>query len=232
VRVWHLDVIKFLLEHGADTKIKSKELMTPLLVALMNSNKEIALELIEADPSVINDCMYENPSKLSPMIVAVKENFDEVIRALIKHGAHLYNDECDTTPLHIAATKGLDSIVTTLIEVGASVNRCDAKGELPLCLAVDNVSTVKILLDNSADVNVKNKSALTPLHYAAFRGKLDSVEELIKRGANIDAIDESNLTPLFYSIQAKHPEVTKFLLEKFFYWREELASTLKNQVEK
>jgi ankyrin repeat protein len=210
----NLDVIKCLLEYGADTKIKSKELMTPLLVALMNSNKEIALELIEADPSVINDCMYETPSKLSPIIVAVKENFDEVIRALIKHGAHLYNDECDTTPLHIAATKGLDSIVTTLIEFGASVNRCDAKGELPLCLAVDNVSTVKILLDNSADVNVKNKSALTPLHFAAFRGKLDSVEELIKRGANIDAIDESNLTPLFYSIQAKHPEVTKFLLEK------------------
>jgi ankyrin repeat protein len=211
----NLDIIKCLLEHGADTKIKSKDLLTPLLVALVNSNKEIALELIEADPSVINDCMHENSSKLSPMIVAVKENFDEVIRALIKHGAHLYNDECDTTPLHIAVAKGLDSIVTTLIEVGASVNRPDANGELPLCFAaLKNVTIVKILLDNSADVNAKNKSAVTALHLAALRGKLDSVEELVNRGANMDAVDETNLTPLLYSIREKHPEVTKFLLEK------------------
>jgi ankyrin repeat protein len=210
----NLDVINCLLEHGADTKIKSKNLLTPLLVAIVNSNKEIALKLIERDPSVVNDCMYEIPIKLSPMIFAVQENFDEVIRALIKHGAHLYNDECNTTPLQIAATKGLDSIVTTLIEVGASVNRPNANGELPLFFAVDNLSTVKILLDNSAEVNAKNKFAMTPLHYAAFRGKLDSVEQLIKRGANIDATDESNLTPLFYSIQAKHPNVTKYLLEK------------------
>jgi ankyrin repeat protein len=210
----NLEIIKCLLEHGASTKIKSKKLLTPLLVALVNSNKEIALELIEADPSIINDCMYETPSKLSPMIVAVKENFDQVIRTLIKHGADLYNDECDTTPLHIAAAKGLDSIVTTLIEVGASVNRPDADGEPPLFSAVSDVTIVKILLDNSAEVNAKKKFARTPLHCAAFLGKLDSVEELIKRGANIDALDEFNLTPLFYSIEGKHPKVAKFLLEK------------------
>jgi ankyrin repeat protein len=101
-----------------------------------------------------------------------------------------------------------------LIEVGASVNKPDANGKLPLSLAVGDGTTLKILLDKSAGVNAKNKFSRTPFHFAAFRGILDSVEELIKRGANTDAIDEDKLMLLFYSIQAKHPEGIKFLLEK------------------
>jgi ankyrin repeat protein len=55
--------------------------------------------------------------------------------------------------------------------------------------------TVKLLLENGADVNARGWYYKTPLHIASFRGSLEVSRLLIENGADIDAQDEEYQTP-------------------------------------
>ena len=58
-----------------------------------------------------------------------------------------------------------------------------------------NVESVKQLLANGADVNVKNASEWTPLHIAAQFGHVEMVELLLSKGANVNAMNLDGNTP-------------------------------------
>ena len=47
-----------------------------------------------------------------------------------------------------------------------------------------------------ADVNAKNKTGATPLHFATNYGQLEIVELLISKGADVNAKDHVSITPL------------------------------------
>ena len=59
--------------------------------------------------------------------------------------------------------------------------------------------TVKLLIDNGADVNVSHEGPLgdskTPLHTAALNGQSEIVEFLIKAGADLNAKAGLGVTP-------------------------------------
>ncbi|XP_068903743.1 serine/threonine-protein phosphatase 6 regulatory ankyrin repeat subunit B-like [Tenebrio molitor] len=208
------DIIKYLLEHGADATIKSKQLLTPLHVALENGKRENALVLIEADPSVVDECYELDQGNLSsPMSLAAYSNFPEIIQILCKLGADVNSAQYQSAPLHYASYHGFDACVLILIEAGASVNTPDADGKSPLHWSVKNPATLRLLLRNYADVNAKSKTGVTTLHIAANYGKIESVQELVKNGANLNAKDIENCAPLYYCIQNSHYEVAKFLLD-------------------
>ena len=42
---------------------------------------------------------------------------------------------------------------------------------------------VQLLLDNGADINIKNKNGYNAIHYATFNGKYEIVDLLIKSGS-------------------------------------------------
>ncbi|XP_044267748.1 uncharacterized protein LOC123013350 [Tribolium madens] len=209
-----VEVVEILLKHGANPKIKSKKLFTPLHTALTYKNFDIALKLIEADPSIVNEFSLEdNGDKLTPMILAAENNCPEVIKVLHKCGAELYIAENILNPLHVAVGNGHVSAAIALIDAGASVNQPNTQGVYPLYCATKHLSTLTILLKNSAKVNAKCPDGLTALHLAAIYGKVDVVEELVKSGAEVNDEDLSGNTPLVYSVLNKHLDVLKFLLE-------------------
>jgi ankyrin repeat protein len=78
---------------------------------------------------------------------------------------------------------------------------------------------VKYLIDDlknekSIDVNITDKKGDTPLHMAAFHGKLNVIEFLLEREANINAVNKLGETPLFYAAFCNNHEVINFLLNK------------------
>ncbi|XP_063913940.1 uncharacterized protein LOC135130477 isoform X2 [Zophobas morio] len=202
------DITKCLLDHGASTKIKSKKLVTPLHVALINGKKEVALELIKADPSVVN----EYTSELTPVSLATVANFPDVIETLAKYGADVNAAKSKLIPLQFAASRQFDSCVVELIKAGASVNRPDESGATPLFSATDHLTTVKILLDNGADINAASKSGETIVHSAAHGGKVEVMKELVERGADLNCRNNANWTPLCIAILNKQLAMTKYLL--------------------
>ena len=99
----------------------------------------------------------------------------------------------------------------------SSTNEDDSNGFTPLQLAVkqNDMSSIKTLIKNGADVNDLSSCDLSPLHLAAFAGNENAVKILLKHGANINVLNSAKTgTPLFGAILKNHIEIARLLLEK------------------
>ena len=73
---------------------------------------------------------------------------------------------------------------------------------LHLAALSNNLEAAELLLDNGANINVKDKIGASPLHRAAQRGQVKLVKYLIDKGADIEAKNNSGSTPLNFAIDA------------------------------
>jgi ankyrin repeat protein len=118
------------------------------------------------------------------------EDFLEVIKLLAECGADVCTCTNGIPPLHVSGSQGLDSFLLALINAGAAIDQVSENGVTALVCSVDNISAVRIFLDNGADVNIRNRAGLTPLHHAVVHDKLETVKELVTRDADVNIKDD------------------------------------------
>jgi ankyrin repeat protein len=70
----------------------------------------------------------------------------------------------------------------------------------------------KILLAINTDVNVRDKSGFTPLHWAAVAGAKDIAELLLANNADVHAKNNNGDTPLHWAARNGRQEVAELLL--------------------
>ncbi len=117
-----------------------------------------------------------------------------------------FTDAKAVSLLHIAAFIGDNDKVKALLQNGANVNAVanDFEGTTPLCAAASrsHLKTVKILLNNKADVNQQEgKSGKTAVWYASHDGNFGMVEQLIKEGADLKIPDKDRRTPALVAFE-------------------------------
>ena len=179
----------------------------------------------------------------TPLHRAAYSGQKEVAKLLIAKGADVNaKDDEGETPLLRAISfasfttrnqKRHKETIELLVNNGADVNiGCD-KGRTPLIAAIqgsfyeyikggngkDKVKrlkgkdTVKLLIENGADVNVGNVNSLglgeTPLHIAALASKSEIIEFLIKAEADVNAKNSLGMTPMDSAML--HPKITDLL---------------------
>jgi ankyrin repeat protein len=76
-----------------------------------------------------------------------------------------------------------------------------------------NLSQVKILLKQGADVNKRTEAGETPLHWAALGGHTAVVNELLKSGADVNAQNGFGSTPLHWAAGGGKQSVAVLLLD-------------------
>jgi ankyrin repeat protein len=67
---------------------------------------------------------------------------------------------------------------------------------------------------NGTDVNAKMQRGDTPLHEAAYHGRVDLAKLLIDKGADVDAKDKNGGTPLYWAAEGGHMDVAKLLIAR------------------
>ena len=73
----------------------------------------------------------------TPLIIAVKNQNDEIAEALIRGGADIdMTDKYDATPLHYASIYGYLEFVEMLLYYDASIDKKTVEGTTPLLAAV------------------------------------------------------------------------------------------------
>uniref|UniRef100_A0A8C6LN22 Ankyrin 1 n=1 Tax=Nothobranchius furzeri TaxID=105023 RepID=A0A8C6LN22_NOTFU len=204
----HLEVVKFLLENGANQSLPTEDGFTPLAVALQQGHENVVALLIN----------YGTKGKVRlPALHIAARNDDTRTAAVL-----LQNDpnpdvlsKTGFTPLHIAAHYENMSVAQLLLNRGANVNFTPKNGITPLHIASrrGNVMMVRLLLDRGAQIDAKTKDELTPLHCAARNGHVRIIEILLEHGAPIQAKTKNGLSPIHMAAQGDHMDCVRQLLQ-------------------
>ncbi|KAL3954501.1 hypothetical protein ACCO45_010064 [Purpureocillium lilacinum] len=122
------------------------------------------------------------------------------------------------TPLWWAASRGYAGVVKVLLaQRDTNPDFKDAEfGETPLSQAAMNghEAFVRLLVDNGANTELKNKDGQTPLALAAKNGYGHIVRLLVAIGADTESRDTDGDTPLLLAANNGHEAVVGLLTEK------------------
>ena len=106
------------------------------------------------------------------------------------------------TALMRAASKGFNSIVRLLVERGAKV---DTTNEITECVALtyaavnNELEAAKILIENNAVIQHKNKFGETALMFAAAHNAVYVMSLLMENDVNVNATDNKQCAALFHT---------------------------------
>ena len=168
-----------------------------------------------------------NSSKQKVEKKSTQQNFDEyydaaltgdfkIIEEFVSKKLDIINlpNREGQTFLMLAAFNGHTELCDYLIKNGAHVEARDKSGRTALMYASTGpfVTTVKMLLDNGANVNsVGHAEKWTSLMNAAAEGQLEIVKLLLKYGADKNLKDVDGDTAESFALQKNHLEVLNFL---------------------
>lgn len=206
----HLEMVRFLLEAGADQEHKTDEMHTALMEASMDGHVEVARLLLNSGAQV----NMPADSFESPLTLAACGGHVELAMLLLERGAKIeeVNDE-GYTPLMEAAREGHEEMVALLLSQGADINaQTEETQETALTLACCGgfLEVADLLIKAGADIEM---GASTPLMEAAQEGHRALVRYLLDAGTNVHAHTQTADTALTYACENGHTDVADLLLQ-------------------
>lgn len=211
-RSGHLEVVRVLLQYGADTGSNDERKSTPLHRASEGGHLAVARVLIKHGAKAGT----QDVDKSTPLHGASQGGHLDVCQVLLDEGADARAQDGDnSTPLHWASQGGHLDIVRVLLENGADAWAEDVVRSTPLHAASQggHLDVVRALLDHGANSYAQDEDKWTPLHRASENGHLSVVRVLLEHGADARAQDEDRWTPLHRASMRGHLSVARVLLE-------------------
>ena len=197
------DNVKILLKHCASVNISSSK-YSPLHFAAQFSIKNV-IDILLREGILVN-CVDED--QRTPLMWACycKKN-ERNVKALLTNSADV-NVVCvnDVSSLHLAAKFSDKKVISILLKAGISVDITDVNNKTPLiwaCEAKNNEENVVTLLENHADVQLKDNNNNSPLHFAAQFSDPAVIRTLLEKRINVNVKDNEGRTPLMWACYAK-----------------------------
>lgn len=188
------DLVKLLLDNGADANLGNRKNRTPLHFAAESGNYQIISLLIDAGADV--NCT-DNNGVTPLMVLAQNGRTDAALKLLKNPGIDIsIKDNDSRMAIDYATTSGLRDLVQAL---SAAAEHADAYGNTTLHHACWNNQgeVVKALIERDpASVNKRNDDGESPLLLAVRQSNLMIVELLLAAGAETDCADIHGVMPL------------------------------------
>jgi ankyrin repeat protein len=136
-RAGNLSAVRYLIDHGADVRARTKSGYTALFAALSwPGNAAVVQTLLEHGADANAEVEVSRPAHdlYTPVLLAaLHRDADSLERLLAKGGkVSRQGGNFGRTPLLVAATTGSEATIRLLLRAGADVNAKDAFGNSPL----------------------------------------------------------------------------------------------------
>lgn len=165
----NVELIKLLLEHGANVNARSQASWSRPLTCLdiaVRGNSTEAIRLL-----ITNGASLQTQQQTHSLT--------------------------NTTLFHLwAGGSGNTNIAEQLLTAGCDLNATNGDGQTPLHLAVGNQEAALWLLNHKTAVNAKDKNGQTPLHLVVTSGNTNAIQRLLDYKADVNATDNNGKTPL------------------------------------
>jgi ankyrin repeat protein len=211
----HTDVIRLLLENGANINQEGKYCQNALIIASENGQEAAVQMLIEAGACINNE------DGVIPIQIASENGHKGIVEMLIQAGVDV--NSSDKPALYCASMHGREEVVQTLILAGADVN---LEGRMGTALHAasrhyySGEKVVELLIDAGADVNKLAGKYGTALQAAAARemawselSALEAVQILIRAGANVNLVGGEYGTALQAAVYYDRPKIVEELID-------------------
>lgn len=187
----HVGVAMALAESGSRPPPQGKIAVSPVMGYQPDVNSAVAL----MESQMGSRCDSLDCEGYSPLLVAVREEHQEIATALVRVGVDV---NCGGglfgSPLHVATVNFDPRMVLLLLCAKADVNQTDADGNTPLHVLMSvfdkggkRASAIgQILLRHSADCNMMNTDKWAPIHLGARRGQLRGICFVLSHIDNVD----------------------------------------------
>ncbi|MEP7307244.1 MAG: ankyrin repeat domain-containing protein [Acidobacteriota bacterium] len=210
--------VDVLLKNGADIDLQDPDGVSPLLLAIMNANWDLARQLIVAGADVNQWDIFGE----APLFTAVGD------RRQVDGGRASIDPPNTTDGLAVVKAllaRGADPNMQLFFKPANVRGAINTRGATPLIRAANNgdLEVVKLLLEHGADATLDMADRQTPIH-AVLAGRssepqaLELIRVLHKAGADVNVIALVNHeeevrggTALHFAVRKRYKEVIKLL---------------------
>ncbi|CAM0949104.1 unnamed protein product [Alopecurus aequalis] len=198
----NVQVMGYLLDHGADPATPDERGSTPLHTAAESGHCE-AIRLLLSKGIHVDPIDHRG----TPLHLAVGNDHVEAVKVLLEHAAdpnimvnHILS------PLLLACCGQSLKCVKLLIEAGANVNAHGYSAPTPLTQAVENglTNVVNLLLEAGADPNIPNQHGAIPIERAAVYGQRELVEVLFPITRPVPSLPDWSVDGIIRTVNSPH----------------------------
>lgn len=220
------ELIEELIKHGADVNGQDNSSQAPLDLAAQSGSAKIVSILLNSGADINDDDVFGRTALHS----AAADGNLEIVKLLVERGANL--NLCDrqgisTLALAVRYSGNLDVARYLLQKLAAQgdknsyITAVDIRGQTVLHAAAagGNLGIVKLLIEEGADLGLRDKKGNSALSWAVQGGSMDIVQYLLLQFAAkgdersyITAVDTRGRTALHRAAAKGHVEIVKMLL--------------------
>ena len=209
------ELISSLLEHAyIEINKQDSAGYTALCLAAQSGFGDSVRELVESEADGF-DINVTNKSGYSALFLAAMNGDCEMVKLLLRNGADpSLRDTVNGTALLRAVDFGQIDVVELLLNDERTEYEDLKNDGCDLLISASRHGFAKIITllhIKGVDLDGRDRTGQTALHYASLEGKLDVVQDLLALGANPAIEDNNGRTPLAIARQSGQPLVASVL---------------------
>ncbi|XP_030274330.1 ankyrin repeat and death domain-containing protein 1B isoform X1 [Sparus aurata] len=210
-----LEILKSLVQAGAEQKVENEEGLNILHCAAINNHTEI-VEYIVNDLQM-KELDKEDRSGNRPFALAAEHGCAEMLDMLMEpyEMATMKPNKRGDTPLHLAARNDQLEAVQLLLQSLDTRDEVNMDGETALYQAADKGQErcVLALLEAGCDPNILTTAKCSALHPVSEKGDTSLVQLLLEYKAHTDFKNQHQEAPLHLAVKNSHIPVIYSLLK-------------------